>query len=530
MALDRAGTRIAGAMLAIASAGFFVDDSRAQSRIELAQATSPEVAFWESVRDSDDPAEIEAYLKSYPDGQFAALARIRLEKLKSSSKGASQGSAVQVPQPTAPSVGAAFEAITLRAILAENPNSKRAMLGVAVAALSPPLAHAFALPDATGAFVTALVPDSPAQSAGIKPLDVVVTVDGGEIVKMAELPQRVGTMSPGAEISVAIRRLPADIAARLRERAEKNDAEAAFALAWLLESGAGTEKNEAEAARWYREAADDGLGEAAFRLGAMYATGRGVSQDQSEAIKFYRQGADKNDGNALNALAVAYESGAGIAKDEAEAARLYRKGADQGDPNAMYQFARMLINGRGIANDDAEAVIWLRKAADAGNADAITALGVMYEQGRGVFNDDGEAVRLYRQAAELNNAWGLHSLGWMYGNGRGVAKDDAEAFRLYSQAAALGNADSMYQLGRAYHGGLGVGKDTGLAADWIYKALQARNAFTVTEMTSNGEAWGKEFRRELQRRMQKDGVYSGKLDGSFGPGTMKAIEAFAPPQ
>jgi hypothetical protein len=45
-------------------------------------AESAEVTFWESVRDSKDAAEIEAYLKAYPDGQFAPLARIRLDKLK----------------------------------------------------------------------------------------------------------------------------------------------------------------------------------------------------------------------------------------------------------------------------------------------------------------------------------------------------------------------------------------------------------------------------------------------------------------
>ncbi len=41
-------------------------------------ATDAEVVFWRTVVDRDDPAEYRAYLKLYPDGIFAELARIRL--------------------------------------------------------------------------------------------------------------------------------------------------------------------------------------------------------------------------------------------------------------------------------------------------------------------------------------------------------------------------------------------------------------------------------------------------------------------
>ncbi|MEQ9638819.1 MAG: caspase family protein [Alphaproteobacteria bacterium] len=41
-----------------------------------------EALFWESVRDSDNPADLEAYLARYPDGTFAVLARNRLAALQ----------------------------------------------------------------------------------------------------------------------------------------------------------------------------------------------------------------------------------------------------------------------------------------------------------------------------------------------------------------------------------------------------------------------------------------------------------------
>ena len=44
--------------------------------------SSVEITFWNSVKDSRNPAEIAAYLDKYPSGTFAPLARIRLEALK----------------------------------------------------------------------------------------------------------------------------------------------------------------------------------------------------------------------------------------------------------------------------------------------------------------------------------------------------------------------------------------------------------------------------------------------------------------
>jgi len=49
----------------------------------VAQTNDPaEIAFWESVRDSKDPAELRAYLQRYPNGTFAFLAQRRLAALE----------------------------------------------------------------------------------------------------------------------------------------------------------------------------------------------------------------------------------------------------------------------------------------------------------------------------------------------------------------------------------------------------------------------------------------------------------------
>jgi adenylate cyclase len=41
-----------------------------------------ELAFWESVRDSENPVMFEAYLEKYSEGAFAALAKARLDELR----------------------------------------------------------------------------------------------------------------------------------------------------------------------------------------------------------------------------------------------------------------------------------------------------------------------------------------------------------------------------------------------------------------------------------------------------------------
>ena len=40
-----------------------------------------EISFWESVRESANPALFRAYLEKYPKGEFGALAEIRLSEL-----------------------------------------------------------------------------------------------------------------------------------------------------------------------------------------------------------------------------------------------------------------------------------------------------------------------------------------------------------------------------------------------------------------------------------------------------------------
>lgn len=54
----------------------------AQAAAQPARAADTEMLFWQSIKDSQDADDFSAYLKRYPDGAFADIARNRLRKAK----------------------------------------------------------------------------------------------------------------------------------------------------------------------------------------------------------------------------------------------------------------------------------------------------------------------------------------------------------------------------------------------------------------------------------------------------------------
>ena len=55
--------------------------------------------------------------------------------------------------------------------------------------------------------------------------------------------------------------------------------------------GDGTDRNEAEAARWYRVAADKGDAAAQFFLGKLYKDGKGVEKSAKLALEWFKKAA-----------------------------------------------------------------------------------------------------------------------------------------------------------------------------------------------------------------------------------------------
>ncbi|MFP3607249.1 hypothetical protein SB753_35945, partial [Paraburkholderia sp. SIMBA_053] len=63
-----------------------------------------EITFWNSIKDSNYPADYEAYLKAYPNGRFATLAHARIDRLRAASANAPAPAPNPSTQQVAPSV------------------------------------------------------------------------------------------------------------------------------------------------------------------------------------------------------------------------------------------------------------------------------------------------------------------------------------------------------------------------------------------------------------------------------------------
>ncbi len=80
----------------------------------------------------------------------------------------------------------------------------RGWLGVLIQDVTLDLAESFGMKQPRGALVAKVLPDSPAQAAGIEVGDVIVSFDNNKVVSSASLPPIVGSTKVGVEIPVEV--------------------------------------------------------------------------------------------------------------------------------------------------------------------------------------------------------------------------------------------------------------------------------------------------------------------------------------
>ncbi len=92
----------------------------------------------------------------------------------------------------------------------------RGWIGVSVQSLTPEIAQAFGMKGTTGALVGDVVPGGPADEAGMKRGDVILSFDGKDIKKMSDLPLIVAETPVGKTVEVKILRSGKELALRLK--------------------------------------------------------------------------------------------------------------------------------------------------------------------------------------------------------------------------------------------------------------------------------------------------------------------------
>ena len=114
--------------------------------------------------------------------------------------------------------------------------------------------------------------------------------------------------------------------------------------------------------------------------------------------------------------------------------------------------------------------------------------------------DYATAAPLYQQLADAGRASAMVRLGAMYETGQGVAQDDVQAVAWLRKASENGNSEGMVSLGWMYLQGRGVAQDSAQAADWFRKAAEKGEPSGMTNlgvMYANGSGVAQDYSQAL---------------------------------
>jgi Do/DeqQ family serine protease len=105
---------------------------------------------------------------------------------------------------------------------------KRGILGVTIISVTPDVAKEFGLTDVSGALVSAVLPSSAAEKAGVKTGDIIVSINGTPMKTAAELRNAIGMLRIGDQVEIALLRdgKPLKVNALVAERTDSDSASA----------------------------------------------------------------------------------------------------------------------------------------------------------------------------------------------------------------------------------------------------------------------------------------------------------------
>jgi TPR repeat protein len=399
----------------------FDGKSGAAAEADITARTQRERTFWQSIRNSDDPADFEAYVEASDRGEFSGLYRsIALNRAKS----------VQARAPSRP-------AATVSA------GAARTAFG-------------------RGDYARAIREWTSAAETG----------DGRAMYNL-------GVMyftGKGVQIDQSA------AAKWFSQAANAGHAGGMVNYGLMLLNGYGTTQDQAEGVRWLRRAADSGLGSAMGLMGQLYLQGEGVAKNPAQGVAWLQKAAQAGDGASMVELAGLYEDGRGAPRDLRRALSYYQKAADAGEGGGMVHLGYFYEDGDVVPQDLVQAATWYQRAAEAGDGEGMSALAVMFESGRGLPQSNVRAAQYYRMSANLNDARGLLGLGKLTATGTGVRQDDRQAVALFQRAADAGSAQAWRNLAVMYETGRGVPRDPAKAAELYGKALAAGDEGAAGEL------------------------------------------------
>ncbi len=153
-------------------------------------------------------------------------------------------SAIYSPNGGSVGIGFAIPASMANNVIAqlqETGEVQRGFLGVHIQTVTPEIADALGLDDASGALVSQVMKDSPAESSGIESGDVILSFDGKRIEKMRDLPKLVALTQSDKQVEIKLWRndkvktikvaVASNSDEKLAQRKDNQDAESEIGLA-----------------------------------------------------------------------------------------------------------------------------------------------------------------------------------------------------------------------------------------------------------------------------------------------------------
>jgi tetratricopeptide (TPR) repeat protein len=251
-----------------------------------------EMMFWQSIKDSKDPASFQAYLDQYPNGHFASLARLKLK---------GSNSAGATPPVTPPKSNLPNQCD----VLAANPaDPKHVGLGVRMREF-----------DAQGGL------DACAKAVSEFPNEPRFLYQLGRVHNKLE---------------------NYDEAFRYYKLAKnKNYIAADINLGAAYYRGRGVDQDYVKAMSLLKKAFYAGAKRAGSLIGLMYVKGRGVNKDYGEAASWWHKAAKAGSESSQYGLGMLYGKGWGVEKDRDRAIYWLQKSANQGFQKAQNMLSKL---------------------------------------------------------------------------------------------------------------------------------------------------------------------------------------------
>lgn len=365
--------------------------------------------FWESVKDSQQIADLEAYIERFgDDGIFAPLAKTRIHAL-------SVEHAARAERKAAIDRHGLQEALN---DLGYDPGTADGIFG-----------------ERTRAAIMAWQRDRDERATGY--------------VSMNQAQQILAEVKPSSNLAASASNADENYVRALtiyEKECADGDAKSCYEVGDIYQHGKGVDSSPIKAGEFYQKACDSGIAAGCTDLGFLHSRGLGFEKNYEKAYDFYSQGCRGGHARGCGNVGFLYRNGYGIKQDLSKAAAYYGKACDGGFAKTCYYLGNMYQGGKGVEQDNTKAARSHQQACDLGHAGGCTDIGYLYENGFGVEKDYTKSFRFYRKGCDGGNAVGCFNLGDSHEYGRGVAKDNAKALSLYEKACRSDYAPSCARL------------------------------------------------------------------------------------